>query len=91
MAQTIQFRDRGRRPSQNWREFAKSSISAVIQGFKTKSKPMKPILADHAFTIGGFGCISAASFVHSVFSGLLVTGILLLILEWKVSDLCRRA
>jgi hypothetical protein len=35
----------------------------------------------------GFGCISGASFLHSAFTGLLVTGILLLVFEWKVSDL----
>jgi hypothetical protein len=43
-------------------------------------------LRDHVYTIVGFGCISAASFVHSIFTGLIVTGILFLVFEWKIGE-----
>ena len=62
---------------------ARKRISEVV---KTRSSPIRRNISDHLFTIAGFGCISAASFIHSVFTGLLTTGILFLVFEFKVSD-----
>ena len=60
---------------------------SVLGTARAKSRPITRHIADHLYTLAGFGCISAASFVHSVFTGLLVTGILLLVFEFKVSEL----
>lgn len=64
------------------REYSRSVLGAT----KARSRPIRGHIADHAYTWAGFGCIDAASFVHSVFTGLLVTGILFLVFEFKVSD-----
>lgn len=64
------------------REYSRSVLGTA----RAKTRPITRHLADHAYTLAGFGCISAASFVHSVFTGLLVTGILLIIFEFKVGD-----
>jgi hypothetical protein len=63
------------------------ALQAVITVAGAHSKPVRSNLVDHGYTLLGFGCISGASFLHSAFTGLLVTGILLLVFEWKVSDL----
>lgn len=57
-----------------------TGLSAAV---KTRAAPG---VKHHGYTIAGFGCISGAAFVHSVFTGLLVTGILFLVFEWKVSE-----
>lgn len=61
-------------------------LQTVLGAIRANSAPARSIFADHAYSLVGFGCISAASFVHSVFTGLLVTGILCLVFEWKVSE-----
>jgi hypothetical protein len=43
-------------------------------------------MRDHAFTWLAMGCIDAACFVHSLFAGLLVTGILFFLFELKVGE-----
>ncbi len=60
-----------------------AGVVSVISG---QAAPAASHLRDHGYTIAGLGLISAAAFVHSVFTGLLVTGIMALIFEWKVSD-----
>jgi hypothetical protein len=62
------------------------AISAIQVVAKTRSRPIRAHLQEHAYTLVGFGCVSAACFLHSVFTGLLVTGILVIVFEWKVSD-----
>jgi hypothetical protein len=63
------------------------ALQALLVVAGAHSRPIRSNLVDHGYTLLGFGCISGASFLHSAFTGLLVTGILLLIFEWKVSDL----
>jgi hypothetical protein len=64
----------------------KSAMGATWMSVRRTARPLSAHLAEHAYTIVGFGCISAASFIHSVFTGLLVSGFLFLIFEWKVSE-----
>jgi hypothetical protein len=63
------------------------AMQAVITVAGAHSRPIRQHMVDHGYSLVGFGCISGASFLHSAFTGLLVTGILLLVFEWKVSDL----
>ena len=68
------------------REAIQATFTAILIAAHTRTRTSIAHLREHAYTLLGFGCISAASFWHSVFAGLLVTGILLLVFEWKVSD-----
>jgi hypothetical protein len=53
---------------------------------RSTARPIAAHLRDHIYSIIGIGFIDAAAFTHSLFTGLLVTGISFLIFEWKVSD-----
>jgi len=53
---------------------------------RRRAAPLASHIRDHVYSLLGLGCVSAAAFYHSVFSGLLVTGVLLLVFEWKVSE-----
>ncbi len=84
---TIPFRKRIRDEWIHDNPFAKGEArKKFVEVVRARSSPISRHLADHAYTIAGFGCISAASFVHSVFTGLLTTGILLLVFEFKVGE-----
>jgi hypothetical protein len=65
----------------NW---AKIGVQAVFGAVRARTRPTRAHIVEHGYTWTGFGLISAASFVHSVFAGLLVMGILALVFEWKV-------
>jgi hypothetical protein len=43
-------------------------------------------IQDHGFSWAAMGFIDAACFVHSIFTGLLVTGILLFLFELKIGE-----
>lgn len=43
-------------------------------------------LREHAYALMGLGSLSAAGYVHSVFTGLLVMGAGFLVLEFKISS-----
>ena len=65
--------------------------AAVALGFTARvTRAKAPValrhLQDHIYSVLGFGFIDAAAFVHSVFTGLLVTGVSFLVFEWKVGD-----
>lgn len=71
-----------------WRQVLGGLLVAVtIAGNvgRAQAKPTARHLREHAYSICGFVFISAAAFSHSVFSGLLVTGVLFFIYEWKVA------
>lgn len=72
------------------RRQALTALSATLHVFggvaKAKARATRRHLQDHAYSICGLGLISAAAFVHSTFTGLLVTGLMFLVFEWKVSD-----
>lgn len=53
---------------------------------RARSRPALSHVRDHGYSICAFGFISAAAFTHSVFAGLLVTGISFFVYEWKVAD-----
>ena len=73
---------RERKERRGLRDYSRSVLGAA----KRRSSPLVRHLADHAYTLAGFGCISAASFTFSLAIGLYVTGILLLVFEFKVSE-----
>lgn len=50
------------------------------------ARPLLAHMYDHAYTIIGLGLFDAAMFVHSLFTGLLVTGISFIVFELKVSE-----
>lgn len=53
---------------------------------RAQAKPTARHLREHAYSICGLAFICAAAYTHSVFTGLLVTGIAFFAYEWKVSD-----
>lgn len=63
-----------------------TAVSVAGPALRATAAPTRAHLRDHAYTICGMGFISAASFYHSIFTGLLVTGILFFVYEWKVSE-----
>jgi hypothetical protein len=76
-------------PSGRWEQVRLSAgrlAAGAMSAMRAGTAPVAGHLRDHGYTIAGLGFISAASFVHSLFTGLLVTGILILIFEWKVGD-----
>lgn len=87
-AQTIQQPQIDTRLSRVWRQVLSGLFVAVsIAGNvgRAKAKPTARHLHEHAYSICGFGFISAAAFTHSVFAGLLVMGISFFLYEWKVT------
>jgi hypothetical protein len=90
MTQPIPLQLRRIRRGPDWRKLggmlAMFSVLLITQYRKT-SAPAREHLAAHGYSILGLGFVSAAAFTHSVFTGLLVTGLLFLLFEWKVSEL----
>ena len=79
--------------SGRWRRMADKVFNGVVVGARvaaTVARAKAPVarqqLVDHAYSIIGFGLFDSAMFVHSVFTGLLVTGLSFLAFEWKVSE-----
>jgi hypothetical protein len=77
----------------DWRRTARRAwavlLTAIVVAVPEVQRHTRPIarhLREHAYSIAGLGCIDAAAFVHSAFTGLLVTGISFLIFEWKVNE-----
>lgn len=64
----------------------KIALYTVLSALQAKTRPARGHFRDHAYTWAGFGFISVASFLHSPFTGFLVTGILMLVFEWKAAD-----
>lgn len=58
----------------------------AMRGVRRRSRVTKRLVTENTFSFLAVGCVDAACFTHSVFSGLLVTGIMFVILEWKASD-----
>ena len=52
---------------------------------KRRSRPLARHLADHGYTMIGLGLFDASCFVHSLFCGLMVSGISFIVFEFKVS------
>jgi hypothetical protein len=62
------------------------AVSVAGSVGRARAVPTASHLRDHAYSIAGFGFISAAAFYHSTFAGLLVLGLSFFIYEWKVSE-----
>lgn len=54
--------------------------------FRRRSAPVRQHVQDHGFSWAAMGFVDAACFVHSTFTGLLVTGILLFLFELKIGE-----
>lgn len=63
---------------------AAAASMAVLGVARAKAAPAVSHIREHGYSIMGFGLVDAASFTHSVFTGLLVSGISLFVFEWKV-------
>jgi hypothetical protein len=63
-----------------------TTLAVLGPNLRATARPAIAHVREHAYSIAGLGCISAASFVHSTFTGLLVTGLMFLVFEWKVSE-----
>ena len=61
-------------------------LAVSLVAIRASARPTVGHLRDHAYGILGLGCIDAAAFVHSTFTGLLVTGVSFLVFEWKVQS-----
>lgn len=62
-----------------------TAVRSVASAAKARTVPAAKHVQEHAYSIIGLGMFDAAMFVHSVFTGLLVTGISFLVFEWKVT------
>jgi hypothetical protein len=62
-----------------------SAARAALGVAKAKAQPAVAHVREHAYSIMGFATVDAAMFTHSLFTGLLVTGISLFVFEWKVT------
>jgi hypothetical protein len=67
-------------------ERVRRAVAGLAAGAARVTTPAASHIRENGYTATGLGFISAASFVHSIFTGLLVTGFLILVFEWKVSD-----
>lgn len=61
-----------------------AAATAVLGVARAKAAPTVGHIREHAYSIIGFGMFDAAMFLHSEFTGLLVTGISWFVFEWKV-------
>ena len=77
-------------PKSDWREKVHKALAAALyttlSAVGAKTRPTVQHFRTQLYTWAGFCFISAASFYHSIFTGLLVTGIGWFVFEWKVSD-----
>lgn len=64
---------------------AAAAVAATGRVLRAKATPAVAHVQEHAYTLIGFGLIDAAVFTHSLFAGLLVTGISWIVFEWKVT------
>jgi hypothetical protein len=73
------------RSARVWR-VVRSALSGTLSAAHARVRPVVGHVVEHFYSLAGLGCISAAGFVHSTFTGLLVTGLMFLVFEWKVSE-----
>lgn len=76
-----------------WRRAAAALTGAGVFGAKmlgevvrTRTRPSLKAVTDNFYDICGFGLFDAAMFVHSNFTGLMVTGISFIVFGWKVHE-----
>lgn len=84
----VQEREPSRWPAR-WRKLravAGAVTGVTLDAVKQHTRPVASQLRENLYSVMGFGCIDACAFKHSVFTGLLVTGLMFLVFEWKVSD-----
>jgi hypothetical protein len=62
------------------------TVTVVVTNLGKAARPGIAHLTAHGYALLGLGFIDAAAFTHSLFAGLLVTGISWLVFEWKASE-----
>jgi hypothetical protein len=60
----------------------------LLVNYRKQAPIARTTLSEHGYSIVGLGLLAGAAWYHSPFAGLLVTGIMFLLFEWKVSELC---
>jgi hypothetical protein len=62
-------------------------MAVTVTGISLRktARPAVGHLAAHGYSLIGLGFISAAAYTHSLFAGLLVSGIAFILFEWKAS------
>jgi|HubBroStandDraft_5_1064220.scaffolds.fasta_scaffold00014_68 hypothetical protein len=75
------------------RRWGKSLLSASLAVARVTGANLRKVgipalehLREHGYSVIGLGFVDSACFVHSLFTGLIVTGISFLVFEWKVSS-----
>jgi hypothetical protein len=68
------------------RRFARESAARTVRTISATGRASLSSLSDHGLSLCAMGLIDSACFVHSLFTGLLVTGILLFLFEMKIGD-----
>ncbi len=63
-----------------------SVLPAGAKILRTKSRPAVSQIAEHAYSIIGFGFVDLAFFHFGMFWGPLATGVSFILFEWKVSE-----
>jgi hypothetical protein len=76
--------DRLKRLGRRMRDGAMIAAVAAGHEFRKGVPVARQHIADHGYSIIGLGLFDAAMFTHSVFTGLLVSGLSFLAFEWKV-------
>lgn len=66
-------------------DLSATAMAAGVGVAMARSAPAAQHVSEHAYTIAGLGLIDGAMFVHSVFTGLLVTGLSFFVFEFKTS------
>lgn len=65
---------------------AVTAVKTTLSVARARAKPAVRHLQENAYSIIGFGMFDAAMFVHSLFTGLMITGISWIVFEWKVQE-----
>jgi hypothetical protein len=60
-------------------------MPVVGKAARSHAVPLARHVREHAYSFLGMGFVDAAAFTHSLFTGLLVTGLMWFLFEWKVS------
>lgn len=63
-----------------------AAVRAAVGVAGATARPALAQLRDHGYSLAAAGFFDAAGYVHSVFAGLVTTGLSLMVFEWKVSE-----
>ena len=77
------------RPNSRWGRFGggepRARLADVGAALRQSASLASRHLQEHGYFFAAAGCADGAGFVHSVFTGLIVTAVSFLAIEWRVS------